>query len=141
MNDRTYPSSIDAWLVVLVAGTVGIVLAEVGQTYSRSPPESLVPLAVLAAMLLVCALIGYPCKYTLTDTHLVIRSGLLGRSIAYRDITAIEPSRSPWAAPALSLRRVKVSLSGRFQLVSPRERERFIDDLRRRVSAASSHQT
>lgn len=30
-----------------------------------------------------------------------------------------------------------VSFSGRFQLVSPRERERFIDDLQRRIGAAS----
>jgi hypothetical protein len=136
MSDVTYPSRIDTWLVVLVAGTIGIVLAQAVWAYPRSPTESVFALGVLAATLLFSALIGYPCNYTLTDEQLVIRSGLVRQRIAYRDITAIEPSRSPWAAPALSLRRVKVSFSGRFQLVSPRERERFIDDLRRRVIAA-----
>ena len=136
MNDVTYPSRIDAWLVVLVGGTVGIVLVLALSSYSHSPSESLLTFGVLAATLLFSTLIGYPCSYTLTDAQLVIRSGLVRHRIAYRDITAIEPSRSPWAAPALSLRRVKVSFSGRFQLVSPRERERFIDDLRRRVIAA-----
>jgi hypothetical protein len=141
MSDETYPSRIDAWLVVLLVATIGIVLAQAASTYYQSPSESLISLAVLAATLVLCALIGYPCDYTLTETQLIVRSGLVRRRIAYRNITAVEPSSSPWAAPALSLRRVKVSFSGRFQLVSPRERERFIDDLQRRVSAASSHQT
>jgi len=141
MSDETYPSRIDAWLVVILVATIGIVLAQAASTYARSPAESLISFAILAATLILCALIGYPCEYTLTETQLVVRSGLVRRRIAYRNITAVEPSRSLWAAPALSLRRVKVSFSGRFQLVSPRERERFIDDLQRRVSAASSHQT
>jgi hypothetical protein len=136
MSDVTYPSRIDAWLIVLIGCTIGIVLTLALASYSHSPSESLLSLGVLAATLLFSALVGYPCNYTLTDAQLVIRSGLVRQRIAYRDITAIEPSRSPWAAPALSLRRVKVSFSGRFQLVSPRERERFIDDLRRRVIAA-----
>jgi hypothetical protein len=136
MSDVTYPSRIDAWLVILVGGSVGIVLVLALASYSHSPSESLQSLGVLAATLLFSALVGYPCQYTLTDAQLVIRSGLIRQRIAYRDITAIEPSRSPWAAPALSLRRVKVSFSGRFQLVSPRERERFIDDLRGRVIVA-----
>ena len=136
MSDATYSSRIDAWLVALVAGTIGVVLASAVSSYPHSPSESLMALGVLAATLLVSGLVGYPCEYTLTEAQLVIRSGLVRQRIPYRDITAIEPSRSPWAAPALSLRRVKVSFSGRFQLVSPRARERFIDDLRRRVNAA-----
>ena len=136
MSDVTYPSRIDAWLIVLIGGTICIVLTLALASYSHSPAESLLTLGVLAATLLFSTLIGYPCEYTLTDAQLVIRSGLVRQRIAYRDITAIEPSRSPWAAPALSLRRVKVSFSGRFQLVSPRARERFIDDLRRRVIGA-----
>jgi len=141
MSDEIYRSRVDAWLVVVLAGTVGIVLAEAASTYSHSPSESLISLAVLAVTLLLCGLIGYPCEYTLTETQLIVRSGLVRRRIAYRDIAAVEPSRSLWAAPALSLHRVKVSFSGRFQLVSPRERERFIHDLQRRVTAASSHHT
>lgn len=136
MSDVTYPSHIDAWLVVLVAGTIGVVLASAFAAYPHSPAESLMALGVLAATLLFSGLVGYPCEYTLAESQLVIRSGLFRQRIPYRDITAIEPSRSPWAAPALSLRRVKVRFSGRFQLVSPRERQRFIEDLQRRVDAA-----
>lgn len=79
---------------------------------------------------------SFPCTYTLTDTHLVIRSGLFRQRIAYRDITAVAASGSVWAAPALSLRRVWIDFAGRFQLVSPREREEFITALRRRADDA-----
>ncbi len=48
----------------------------------------------------------------------------------------MEPSRNPLAAPALSLRRVKVSYRGRFQLIPPLERERFIQLLEERVARA-----
>lgn len=137
MSEVTYPSRIDGWLVALVAGTIGVVIASAVSAYPHSPSESQQALGVLAATLIFSGLVGYPCEYTLTQTQLVIRSGLVRQRIPYCDITAIEPSRSPWAAPALSLRRVKVSFSGRFQLVSPRERERFIDDLQRRVNAAN----
>ena len=79
--------------------------------------------------------VAVPCTYTLARDHLLIRSGLIRQKIAYKDITAVEPSASPLSAPALSLKRVKVSYGRTFQLVSPRERDLFIQSLRERVSS------
>lgn len=81
-------------------------------------------------------IVGFSCHYTLEADHLRVQSGVVRWRIPYADITDVQASRSPWAAPALSLRRVKISYRGRFQLVSPRERERFIDELRARVARA-----
>jgi hypothetical protein len=70
--------------------------------------------------------------------QLVVRGGILRYRIPYADITDIAPSREIWAAPALSLQRVEISHGpGRFALVSPRERERFIAELEKRVQTAS----
>ena len=78
-----------------------------------------------------------PCRYTLEADHLLIRCGLIRQRIAYRDITAIAPSRSVLSAPALSLQRVKISYRHTSsQLVSPRERGIFIQMLQDRVRAA-----
>ena len=82
MSDVTYPSRIDAWLIVLVGGTAGIVLVLALSSYSHTPSESLLTLGVLAATLLFSALVGYPCEYTLADAQLVVRSGLVRQRIA-----------------------------------------------------------
>lgn len=140
MNNVTYPSRVDTWLVLVLLCAVGLVLFQALSLYPRSPSESLLSLGTLVAMFILGLLIGYPCEYTLTEAHLVVRSGLIRRRIPYSEITGVEPSRSLWSAPALSLRRVKVSYAGRFQLVSPKEREQFIQALTGRVSASGSKQ-
>ena len=141
MTDETFPSRVDAWLVVVVVGAVALVAVEALSAFARSPLEGWLNLGFLAGMLALVLLVAYPCSYTLTATQLVIRAGLVRWRIDYADITGVEPSRSLWSAPALSLRRVKVSYAGRFQLVSPRDRERFIAALNERVSAARRRPT
>jgi membrane protein YdbS with pleckstrin-like domain len=138
MNVRTYPSRIDTWLAAVTIAPIVLLLGFTIITYSQAPAAALVNLAVVGMLLLIGALVGYPCEYTLADTELIIRSGVIRQRIAYRDITAIEKSGSLWAGPALSLRRVKISYAGRFQLISPREREEFIEDLSSRLAAARS---
>jgi hypothetical protein len=133
MTNPTFPSRVDAWLAGLVIVTVGLALFQAISVYSRSPTESLISLGVIAFLLVLGRLVGYPCEYTLTPTHLLIRFGVLQRRIAYDEITSVEPSCSVWSAPALSLRRVKVSYAGGFQLVSPKDREHFIASLRQRL--------
>jgi len=76
-----------------------------------------------------------PCSYSLEADHLFIRCGFIRRRIPYSQIHRIEPSSNPLSAPALSLRRVKIAYGRSFQLVSPRERERFIEELGQRVGA------
>lgn len=86
--------------------------------------------------LLVGALIAaltIPCEYTLTDDTLKIRSGLLEDDVPLRSIRRAEKSGSLWSAPALSLRRVKISTDRGMRLVSPRDRDAFIADLEARV--------
>ncbi len=132
MPNPTYPSRIDAWLIVLTLAVVGVLVWRA----IRAPADALASLGVIGLMLGIGLATSFPCTYTLTGTHLVIRSGLFRQRIAYRDITAVAMSRSVWAAPALSLDRVRIDYAGRFQLVSPRQREDFMAELRRRVDDA-----
>jgi hypothetical protein len=136
MTSITFRSRIDAWLACVLILVAGLLLVQAIRIYPLSPAGSLPYLGLLAFMLVLGGLVGYPCEYTLTPDHLLIRSGCVRQRIAYADITAVEPSGSLWAAPALSLRRVKVSRAGGFYLVSPRDRELFIRTLRERMTAA-----
>lgn len=144
MNDSTtpaiprYPTAIDAWLVVATLAAIGGALAEAILVFPASPPAAFLSLTVV---LLVAGFVGslsYPCEYLLYPDHLLIRAGLARWRIAYGRITAIAPSRSLWAGPALSLRRVKINYGRRFVLVSPRDREGFIAALQARVGAGPS---
>lgn len=136
MHDMTFPSRIDAWLALAAAGGLAAALAGGLTALDTNPDQALFAFGLAGFMLLLTALVGWPCRYTLTDDHLLIRFGVIRQRIPYADITDVAPSRALWAAPAMSLRRVKVSYRGRFQLVSPRERERFIEELRARVARA-----
>jgi membrane protein YdbS with pleckstrin-like domain len=136
MNGPTYPSKVDAWLVAVVAAAVGFTLLQAVWLRGVSPGGSTVAFGVAAFVVLLLRLVAVPCRYTLEPDHLLIQAGITYRRIAYRDITAIAPSRNPLSSPALSLQRVKVSYRGGFLLVSPRARERFIEELQERVAAA-----
>ncbi len=138
-----FPSRIDAWLAGVVLLAVLSPLAVVAWQGAGAGTEQVVVWATALLPLLAGGLLLLPCRYTLADDHLHIRCGLIRQRITYRDITGIAPSRNILSAPALSLHRVKVSYRrGRgqgFQLVSPRERERFMQALQQRVDAVAGH--
>lgn len=124
----SYPSRVDWWLVGL------LVLAFVFSLVSLVPTLGLL-LAMLLELLilLVLALLLWPCEYRLEPDRLSIRSGLLNWRLRYAEILDAELSYDPTAAPALSLRRVKIRTTGRSFLVSPIDREGFIAALMQRV--------
>jgi membrane protein YdbS with pleckstrin-like domain len=133
-----YPTAIDAWIVAATLAAIGVALAEAIVVFPASPPAAFLSMTVV---LLVAGFVGafsYPCEYLLETDHLLIRAGFARWRIPYARISAVEPSRSLWAGPALSLRRVKIDYGRRFVLVSPRDREGFIEALRARVVGAQA---
>jgi hypothetical protein len=136
MDTKTFPTKVDAWLVVVLAAGIGASLYGAIEVVHTDPFRAAVRFGATAVLVLVVFLAGIPCQYTLADDHLLVRSGVVRWRIPYVQITDIAQSRSLWSAPAMSLRRVKVSYRGRFMLVSPRERERFIAELTQQVERA-----
>jgi hypothetical protein len=95
--------------------------------------DSVLALVIGSLNIVVVLLLTTPCRYTLGADHLEIRCGLIRKRICYAEILRVELSSNLLSAPALSLRRVKISYVQGFQLVSPRCRARFIDELSRRA--------
>jgi len=137
-----FPSRIDAWLAIVVLLAVLSPIPVLVLRGAGSGAEQVVGWVTALLPLVAGGLLLLPCRYTLADDHLHIRCGVIRQRIAYRNITGMVLSRNILSAPALSLHRVKVSYrkqNGRgqgFQLVSPREREVFMQALRTRVDAA-----
>ena len=136
-STETFPTKIDAWLVLLVVAGFVAAFAGAAAMWRNYPAEAKFALWVMVSSWALIAVVCAPCRYTLDEDHLVVRSGIVRWRIAYTDVTDIAPSREIWAAPAMSLQRVKIRYgSGRSMLISPRERERFIAELGRRVQAS-----
>lgn len=133
-----FPSKVDSWLVAIgpLAGLVAAtVVAGVGVPLvlnSGAPQPGIAVLAVVLAFTFVLPLwLVLDTNYTLTADELRIRSGPFRWCIALSEVREVSPSRSWMSSPALSLDRLHLRYGdGRSILVSPREKQRFIDALR-----------
>jgi hypothetical protein len=73
--------------------------------------------------------------YTITATGLRIVSGPFRWNIPLHEIRSVAPTRNPLSSPALSLDRLRIEYeSGKWIMVSPRDKENFLRELRARGS-------
>ena len=89
-----------------------------------------------ALSLLLPAWLLLGTRYSLTDDALKVRAGPFRWTVPLAEISSVRPSRSILSAPALSLDRIQIDYGARRILISPRERQRFVDELRQRCPKA-----
>lgn len=131
-----YPSRVDSWLALVLAGTPLAVVTVGVFTLNKSPGAGIVAIVMGIFIGGLIAALSIPCVYTLGDDSLRIKSGILEEVIALREIRGAEQSFSLWSAPALSLQRVKITLADGSRVISPRDRDGFIADLHARLRRA-----
>ena len=137
-----FTSRVDSWLIAigplagLAAAAVVAGVAVPPALQSGRPVDLLVPvLAVVIALVLPMWLV-LDTNYTFTADELLVRSGPFRWRIALTEVREASPSHGWISSPALSLDRVRIGYgAGRSILVSPREKQRFIDCLRQRCLA------
>ena len=136
---RTYPSKVDWWFATgLLAAPVIALIIGIAMSGS-SLIGALVCILMGLFMIPIIFLLAYPCGYTITEQNLIIRSGAFyAESIPLSQIRDAQFSSNPLSAPALSLRRIKISLPNGYRLISPINREEFIAELLSRAPAAAS---
>jgi hypothetical protein len=131
-----FASKIDTWLIVVLAASVLLTAV-------------VVPMALVHAgggervVLLIGLLVGVglplwvmlATDYTVRGDSLVIRSGPFRWVVPLRDVTHIVPTRSPWSSPALSLDRLRIEYGRRSIMVSPRDKQAFVDAVAARCPA------
>lgn len=141
---KSYKSAVDLWLALLLAAVVvfpfftgvsigfGLHWLHWHESLGRIAGLffgclGLIELALIATFL-------WPCRYTLESGDLVVRCGAIERRIPYQTIQRIELSYSLRFAPALSVNRVKLVLTGdHVCFVSPRAQRDFVTELRGRL--------
>lgn len=132
---KTYPSKVDWWFAAGMLIAPVIVLIGGVAIIGSSLIGALICILTSLFMISIMFLLSYPCSYTITNRSLVIRSGAFNEeSIPLSQIRDATLSSNPLAAPALSLKRVKISLQSGYRLISPTNREQFIAELLSRTT-------
>ena len=134
----TYPSKIDWWFAALMflAPAICLIMGMIFLIVSNII-GGLAGIFSGIYIVSIVFLLAYPCSYTITDQSLIIRSGAFNEeSISLSQVRDAQLSSNPLTAPALSLKRVKISLKDGYRLISPINREEFIAELLSRAPNA-----
>ncbi|MBM4088612.1 MAG: hypothetical protein FJ276_04175 [Planctomycetes bacterium] len=137
--DTVYRSKVDWWLwLVISGGAIGILFGAVALMVA--PPEEGLPniwigLGMLAMAAFMVWLL-FSVDYTITAKYLLVRAAFFRWRIPLDQIVEVYPTRDPLSSPALSLDRLRINYkrpSGKtwWVMISPNEKDRFLEDLAR----------
>jgi len=129
-----YRSKIGWWfhLTILFIIAVGCVMPVVlGVRYGEI--SSLVIGIIMSALTVIFIFPMYlNTYYTLEETTLYIRCGfIMNKRIPYDDIKGVYETKDPSASVGLSLDRISINYSGGEILISPRNKQEFLEELER----------
>ncbi len=127
-----YPSAVDWWLAVILIASP-LFCFGLGIYVLPDSTEGAITTILSGVFVAGLTAIFLPCHYTLHADHLIVRSGILKKKVRYADITEIKLSACPLSSPALSLKRIRIEYAGHSILISPPNREGFIETLRSRM--------
>ena len=124
----------DAWLAAIVVVAAVAALGVAGALLVSDVPYRLPLAAFLGAIGGVLPLwVMGGTRYIVGAAELRIVSGPFRWRVPLRDIRAVTPTHNPLSSPALSLDRLRIEYGRRkWIMVSPRDREAFVSELRRR---------
>ena len=129
-----FESKRDLWLVLVLRGVPFIVFAAIATAWYGSHRSLAGPAAGAALLILVeiffCESLLRSTYYVIDGDTLVIRSSFLRWRVPIAKIQSITPTGNPLSSPALSLDRLRIDYDGRQIMVSPEEKQRFIEALR-----------
>lgn len=128
---QVFPSRIDAWLAVVLLLAMAAALASV---FVSAGAGTLV--GWTAAVLTALIGVGLPLwlllatRYTLQGDALLVQSGPFRWRVPLAEIRSVTPTSNPLSSPALSLQRLRIDYGrGRWLMISPRDREQFLQAL------------
>lgn len=129
-----FPSRVDWWLAALLMALPVIGLASAIALQISGDGGAIVGWLSLLGIGLLYVGVVWPVTYELGGEELVIRFGLVRSRVPYRDMLGVAPTRSPLAAPALSMDRLAIDTGGRMEaIISPDDRDGFLDALEARA--------
>ncbi len=121
-----FPSKKDRWIAIVMWGSaafgIGVSIAA-GSWWA---------VALMVVMWSFFGWLWFTTDYTVDGDRLRIRSGPIKQTIAIDEIVSVRATRNPLSSMALSLDRLEIRYGRRFTLISPLDREGFIQALQDR---------
>ncbi len=130
-----FKSKIDWWFHLTV---VFVVIMSVFPLYFYAKDKVTTALIVSVIMIIADVLLILPIyfstNYTLHDTFLHVRCGLINIKIAYNDINSISETEDSSASFGLSLDRISIVYKNKSEvIISPKDKQEFIRLIRERA--------
>ena len=126
-----YRSKLDVWIVVVLGLAAAAALYGCGVVLRSGEAVAMAIMLPVAAFTLgLMAWVLFGTHYTLSRETLEIRSGPFRWQVPIADIKDVRPVRSLLSAPALSTDRLEIVFGSHESVqISPRDRERFLEEL------------
>lgn len=129
-----FESKVDGWIAAIALLTPVVVLGAIGTQWYLTHHDLRGPLAGVAVLIAMeIVFIGWVFRstyYVIENGTLVIRSSFITWRVPIREITSVTPTRSALSSPALSLDRLRIEYGRKAIMVSPADKQGFIDALR-----------
>lgn len=137
----SFRSRVDVWLVLVLAIALGsAAIPALFGLWSDPDAVDYLGAGIVIVIFLGVAAITLPTRYILTSEGLVIQSGIMSTRLPYRSVLRITRSWNPLAAPAWSLKRLKITYRlqryPQMALISPVREEEFLELLAERAGLA-----
>lgn len=132
MSVECYKSKVDLWILLLTDVIIIVPSVFVLVKYPLSLVHWGVVLVGAALPLLVVHYLMNNISYEINDEFLVVRAKpLLIEHVRLSRITKVEKTSCILSAPAASLDRIKITYGRSAVVISPKDKEAFVEDLRR----------
>lgn len=140
MHPVVFRSRVDGWLAASLVATSAICLLAIVALALLESPRIVAMVTVLLPGVVLPVWLLCATDYRLDDSVLRIRCGPFSWRLPLRDIRAVTATRSPLSSPALSMDRLRIDHGrSRFVMISPEDKQAFIQELRRRVPTIQVH--
>lgn len=133
----TFRSEVDALFIVMSVVFTALVGPPLVNLVLQGAWLSTLPIVLALGL---WGWLAFGTYYTVTDSHLLVRSGPVRRSLAIQDIELVRPTNTLLSAPALSNNRIEVIGKTARVVISPANRSRFLAELLMRNPAVKVEQ-
>jgi membrane protein YdbS with pleckstrin-like domain len=129
METLQFRSKVDTWFMAALLATIAIGVSTVAIAAWRGGPVALLITLLVFPIGLPLWLL-YSTRYSLSDSHLDIRSGPFAWRVPLGQVRSVSRTRNPLSSPALSLDRLRIEYGpSKWIMISPEDPERFIREL------------